>query len=165
MTSADTYAEMAIVGCCAASEHGARLAHDRLTVDHFTVPAFAAVFRATADLPDMPRPTDEDASTWARARLADEDPPSIWPGELRLVELARRLRCPLQDLEQLVAQRPVADDISGTYALRLIAALHERRIQADVVELHELLRRPAAGDHRRAGELASTIAQRLGEAS
>lgn len=163
--TADTYAELVVAACAAASRRGAELAHARLTVEHFTVPAMAVVFTATADLPSFPTPTDDQATAWARAHLAGEQPASIWPTELRLQMLATRIGCPASELEDLAAQRVVDSDESGTYALRLIAALHERNLQADVIELHELLRAPAAGDHSRAATIAAQLAQRLGHAS
>lgn len=163
----DLYAEHVVAACAAASRHGAELAHERLDAADFTSRTFAAVFTASVDVDDAPMPTDLEASTWARTHLAGEDPASIWPSELRLAEIARRVQAPVEHIVQLVARRPVAEDITGKYANRVLAAARQRRLQETVVELHELVTSPddALGSSRaRAEHVAERVVAQLAEA-
>lgn len=163
MTAVDLYAEMTVAACAAASNHGAALAHERVDAGDFTSGSFRAVFEAAADLQEAPTPTAVEASEWARAHLAGELPESIWPSELRLAEIARRVDTPLDAIERLVARRPVFADQSGSYARRLRAASRRRRIADDVLSLHELVNNVDVDDDR-ATELAESIASHLAEA-
>jgi replicative DNA helicase len=160
--NADRFAEAVIAGCAAASRHGCQLAHQRVTEAMFTDPAYAAVFTAAATLTDHPMPTEEQATEWAAARAAGDQPATIWPTELRLLELADRLNITVDDLHLLLDVRPVAADTAGTYARRVADAHARRQLEQSTVALHELVRQ---GDTTRAAELAHLIATNLAGAA
>jgi replicative DNA helicase len=162
MSNEDRHAEAVIAGCAAASRHGAELAHQRLTADQFTSEAMRAVFTAAAEAPSFLMPTDAQATAWALAHAAGQHPATIWPSELRLHHIADAAHVPLEQLQRLVDIRPVDTDTTGLYARRVAAAAERRRLEHNVVELHELVR---VGDERRARDLAEQILTTLGAAS
>jgi replicative DNA helicase len=160
--TADRFAEAVVAACAAATRHGCQLAHQRLTAGQFTDPAYAAVFTAARQLAPHPMPTEAQATNWARAHLADQQPATIWPSELRLAELADRLETTIDDLQQLLDIRPVADDTTGTYANRVADAHARRQLEQNTVTLHELVRQ---GDTTRAAALATQIGANLAGAA
>lgn len=136
MTAVDLFAELVVVACAAASPRGAQLAHERLTGDEISSHAFGQIWKATVDLPDWPLPTPDEATAYEAARLAGDNPPTIWPTELRLQEISRRADVPLDQILELVGNRPVFADETGIYARRVHAAARQRRVQSMVIELH-----------------------------
>lgn len=160
MTAVDLYAELVVAACAAASSRGAALAHDRLEAWEFTSPTFRAIFTASAEILDMSMPSEAAAAEWARARVLGEQPESIWPSELRLQEVAARLAVPVAEIVELAGRRPVFADETGLYAGRVRGAARRRRVQDQVVDLHELVRDPD-GDPQQAARIASSIADEL----
>jgi hypothetical protein len=156
--TADLYAELVVAACAAATPRGAQLAHERLDAGDFTSGTCAAIFAASIDLSTHPLPSEEQAVAWARARLAGGEPASIWPSELRLQEIARRLDIPVADLEEFVNRRVVHEDVTGKYAERVQAAARQRRLQAAATEVHEAIR---TDDHQRAGHFISVLVREL----
>lgn len=160
MTTTDLFAELVVAACAAASSRGCHVAHSHVTADDFASAACRAVFEAAVGIPDAPIPTDGGAAAWSRAYLAGEQPATIWPSELRLIELARRLHVPVVDLESLVALRPVDIDATGLYARRVLAAARRRQLEDTVVALHELVHGDT--DNDRVADVASSIVDMAG---
>jgi hypothetical protein len=157
--NADRFAEAVIAGCAAASRHGCQLAHQRVTVDDFTVRTYRGIFAAAATVPDYPTPSEEQATAWARFHLTGIDPPNIWPSELRLQAIAAQVDgVTVEDLEMLVHLRPVAEDTLGVYAGRVLEAERLRLLERTTVAVHEALR---VGDLQRAEQLHAIVGELL----
>lgn len=109
----DALAEQIVVGCCVDNARGSELAHQRLTVDDFYDPVLADLFAYAPHLPatrDQLEPNEADMLHDVRARIA-----------------AERCHIRLEDVQEVVALRPVMSDESGSYARRVLDAARRHR--------------------------------------
>lgn len=113
-------AERDIAGCCAASRHGAVLAHQRLSVSDFYTPGAGRVF-AAAVAPELAG-LGHDERVKRLAELADVD---------------------LRWLERCVWDRPVQVDVTGSVAHQVKDAARRRQLMRVASDAYALA---AGGD-------------------
>lgn len=139
----DFHAERAVIGCCLISRAGARLAHQRLHEGAFYDRRCARVFTASVDprvdeADDQHRPNSDAAQEARISTIADLT--NVW----------------WSWLWDVAGDCPVAVDVSGSWAKRVLVAAEQRRLMAVAVELHEAASR---GDKKTIARLTQDVAR------
>lgn len=143
----DIDAEEQLAGICAASAHGARRAHARLTADDFYSPATRRVFEVSASPEVEAAEMAADIADWLQRVAAgevalDDDVVSrlLEPGtpqlEARLCRIAQLSGVPLGDVRRWVDHRPTAADKTGALAASVAEAARRRRLMVMASDLH-----------------------------
>ena len=143
----DLDAEEQLAGICAATAHGARRAHERLTAADFYSPACRRAFEVSVDPEVDAVEMAADISDWLRRVAAGEVAPDdlvvarlMEPGtpqmEARLRCIARLSGVPIDQLRRWVDQRPTAADKTGALAASVADAARRRRLMVMASDLH-----------------------------
>ena len=136
----DDEAEAVVVGCAVALHHGYELAAGRLTADDFWAPTTRRLFEACASLESIQGTSIDDT-------------------ERRIYEAARITGVPVLQIRQLVDDRPIMWDLSGSYAARLRRPSDAREVMAACAAVYNRLGE-GEGVDRVAGQI-QFLAERL----
>lgn len=116
----DDVAEETVAGCCVDSHHAYKLATTRLAPEHFYRPDLRRIVETCATLGDL-------------------DGPSLDVLERRIAAIAAGARLPSDSVRQLVDDRPVQTDVSGSYAARVLKAHHARHLMTLAADIYNQL--------------------------